>query len=64
MTLPPPGWYQDPLNPDRQKWWDGTAWTDYTAPLGSAASETSAETAEAGQAGPHNGSPAEPAAVR
>lgn len=33
MTTPLPGWYQDPANPDQQKWWDGGEWTTYTMPL-------------------------------
>ena len=26
--LPPAGWYPDPQQPERQRWWDGTEWTD------------------------------------
>ncbi|MFD5340233.1 DUF2510 domain-containing protein [Streptomyces hawaiiensis] len=26
---PPPGWYPDPHAPHRQRWWDGTAWTEH-----------------------------------
>ena len=37
MTTPQPGWYQDPVNPDLQKWWDGRNWTDHTQPLAVAA---------------------------
>lgn len=22
----PPGWYSDPLDPSRRRWWDGSAW--------------------------------------
>ncbi len=25
-----PGWYQDPLNPAGQRWWEGDAWTEET----------------------------------
>src|SRR5438045_7965032 len=25
-----PGWYPDPWQPARRRWWDGTAWTDHT----------------------------------
>lgn len=28
----PPGWYQDPADPSRRRWWDGTAWSDHTEP--------------------------------
>lgn len=32
--LPPAGWYPDPTNPQRPRWWDGAAWTDLQpAPL-------------------------------
>lgn len=24
----PMGWYDDPVTPGMQRWWDGTAWTD------------------------------------
>jgi len=29
---PPPGWYADPGDPSRQRWWDGTRWTEKTQP--------------------------------
>ena len=37
MTAPPfgiapPGWYTDPGNPARQRWFDGTRWTDRVQP--------------------------------
>ncbi|MEU9168291.1 DUF2510 domain-containing protein [Streptomyces sp. NPDC048420] len=25
----PPGWYPDPDAPHRERWWDGTAWSDH-----------------------------------
>ena len=28
----PPGWYPDPSNASQQRYWDGSAWTDATAP--------------------------------
>jgi ribosomal protein S27E len=27
-ALPPPGWYQDPANPDQHRYWDGARWSD------------------------------------
>ncbi|WP_342025206.1 DUF2510 domain-containing protein [Arthrobacter citreus] len=33
MSSPLPGWYQDPTNPDQQKWWDGQNWSMHTMPL-------------------------------
>jgi hypothetical protein len=32
MTLPPPGWYPDPNDPMRQRYWNGERWTDDFAP--------------------------------
>ncbi len=31
-ALPPPGWYPDPGDPARARFWDGVAWTDQVAP--------------------------------
>jgi uncharacterized RDD family membrane protein YckC len=31
-TSTPPGWYPDPSNPAQQRYWDGNAWSDATAP--------------------------------
>jgi Protein of unknown function (DUF2510) len=28
--MPPPNWYADPSDPDRQRYWDGRQWTDQT----------------------------------
>ena len=33
MSTPSPGWYQDPANPNQQKWWDGQNWSTHTMPL-------------------------------
>ena len=30
MTLPPPGWYPDPEQPTRKRWWSGDTWTART----------------------------------
>ncbi|WP_165808100.1 G5 domain-containing protein [Microbacterium sp. TPD7012] len=30
------GWYADPNQSAQQRWWDGTQWTEHTAPLGQA----------------------------
>ncbi len=30
-STPPPGWYPDPSGAG-QRYWDGTAWTEHTAP--------------------------------
>lgn len=29
----PAGWYPDPGQPETQRYWDGTAWTEQRAPL-------------------------------
>ena len=31
-----PGWYPDPQGLPAQRWWDGTAWTEHSAPVASA----------------------------
>jgi hypothetical protein len=30
-AAPVAGWYADPNDPSRQRWWDGATWTDHTA---------------------------------
>ena len=32
MTLPPAGWYPDPNDPLRQRYWNGEMWTEHFAP--------------------------------
>ncbi len=34
MTLPPPGWYTDPDDPTRLRWWDGEGWSLQAPPTG------------------------------
>jgi Protein of unknown function (DUF2510)/Protein of unknown function (DUF3592) len=29
QSMPPAGWYADPADSSRQRWWDGTQWTDH-----------------------------------
>lgn len=36
MPETPQGWFTDPHQPTQQRWWDGTQWTQHTAPLGQA----------------------------
>jgi hypothetical protein len=31
-ALPPAGWFPNPDDPSELRWWDGTAWTEHTAP--------------------------------
>ena len=40
----PPGWYADPQLPGMQRWWDGTKWTDQTAPGATAANPSDSRT--------------------
>ncbi|WP_374009882.1 DUF2510 domain-containing protein [Leifsonia sp. LS-T14] len=28
-SLPPAGWYSDPQDPTRERWWDGTGWSEH-----------------------------------
>ena len=39
MTSAAPGWYADSSNPTLLRWWDGTAWTEHTAPAQPAAAQ-------------------------
>lgn len=32
MSSNPPGWYPDPTEPGKQRYWDGTSWTDKSMP--------------------------------
>lgn len=31
MTVQPPGWHPDPADGNRQRWWDGSAWSSHVA---------------------------------
>ncbi len=33
MSTTPPGWYPDPSEPGRQRYWDGASWTQHVAPV-------------------------------
>ncbi|MDR7184406.1 hypothetical protein J2X85_001429 [Microbacterium trichothecenolyticum] len=39
MTTQPPGWYPDPVNASRQRWWDGGAWSPQVASNGTSWAE-------------------------
>lgn len=39
MTTQPPGWYPDPVNASRQRWWDGEAWSPHVASNGTSSVE-------------------------
>jgi hypothetical protein len=44
MDMPPPGWYEDPVQTGTLlRWWDGTQWTVHTAPLVQAPNPTREE---------------------
>jgi len=47
---PAQGWYTDPHDASKLRWWDGTGWTDHThPPAGEAAAQPAAEPATAAQ---------------
>lgn len=48
--LPPPGWYPDPTDETRQRYWDGTTWTTHTGPL--RRTDVTERTAPASRTGP------------
>jgi len=60
MTLPPPNWYQDPQDPNLQRYWDGAAWTDFTSAAGAQAGAPTAAPAVTPQPTPVGFSDAPP----
>lgn len=42
----PAGWYEDPSDPGKVRWWNGIAWTDHTQPKPDLDAAADAETAE------------------
>jgi len=42
QPAPPPGWYTDPSNPFLYRWWDGSRWTQHTAPAAQGSGPTAA----------------------
>jgi len=60
MTTPA-GWYADPTDPSRTRWWDGAQWTEHTAPLPASAPAAPAAAAPAPAAPAAEPTPAEPA---
>jgi uncharacterized RDD family membrane protein YckC len=58
----PAGWYPDPSSPGQQRYWDGTAWTDNTAP-GAGAAPTAPPVPPVGAYAPPGGGYASPTPV-
>lgn len=50
-STPPSGWYPDPESSSRQRYWDGSQWTEHTAPAAGGASWDSDETTSVTGAG-------------
>jgi protein-disulfide isomerase len=50
-TTPPAGWYPDE-NPSRERWWDGTAWTEHLRDAPRASAGPAAPSGPAASAGP------------
>lgn len=48
--LPPPGWYADPVEPERQRYWDGAGWSDdgYAEAMAAAQAQRAARAAAPG----------------
>lgn len=49
QSTTPPGWYPDPNNAALQRWWDGTTWTEHTAPATGASGSAVATGAPSGK---------------
>lgn len=39
-SVPPAGWYADPVHPSRQRWWDGIRWSDQVRGIGGVTAPT------------------------
>jgi hypothetical protein len=61
----PAGWYPDPADPGRTRWWDGTRWSEHTSPAATSAAPPVPPAAPAAPAVPRDGeyAPGHPAAV-
>ena len=44
----PPGWYPDPVDPDSEIYWDGSAWVNQRRPVGAASGSATAGLQSAG----------------
>lgn len=60
----PAGWYPDPTVPGQQRYWDGTGWTEHTAPGPGSARPVGGERAPAPTPAAHDGATAVPSGDR
>ncbi len=60
----PAGWYPDPADPTRTRWWDGSRWSEHTSPATGAApaAQTRPEVPRYGEYAPAQPAAAPPAA--